>query len=170
MYVYSVYTCTLIMQLYKTPGFFHRYMYWNVRGDAERNGLFRGPLGMFRDSQDLACPAAIPVEEMIFLSPTLLDFVLEPNVFIYFIADNAIHFVGFDKQNNGTIEDSNAMLLESFGDATVSIIDNNARRCNATTRTCSQIVATVGTITDLLVFRKSKQPFPSESSSLFTPV
>lgn len=142
-------------------------MYWNVRGDAERNGFFRGPLGMFRDSEDSACPAAIPVEETIFLSPALLDFVLEPDVFIYFIADNAIHFVGFDKQNNGTIEDSNAMLLESFGDSTVSILANNARMCNATTRMCSQTLATVGTITDLVVFRKSKQPFPSESSSLF---
>ena len=150
--------------------FFHRYMYWNVREDAENNGFFRGPLGMFRDSQDLACPSPIRVEETIFLSSTLLDFVLEPNVFIYYIADSAIHFVGFDKQNNGTIEDSNAMLLESFGDSTVGILANNARRCNATTRTCSQTPATVGTITDLLVFRKSKQPFPSESSSLFTPV
>ena len=138
-------------------------MYWNVLGDEDNNGFFRGPLGMFRESQTAVCPSTVPAMEMISLSPTLLDFVLEPDVFIYYIADSAIHFVGFDKQNNGTIEESNAMLVESFGDVTVGIHLDEARRCNATTRDCFTTPANVGRpVNDILVFRKSKQPLPSE--------
>ena len=136
----------------------HRYMYWNEQG----NGLFRGPLDEFQSSE--CSPPS--TKETIFSSSPVVDFVLEPEVFIYFTADQVVQFVGFDKENNGTIEGSEAMFLESFGDATVVIFNNITRLCNATTQTCPFSVASLYSdevypiIDDILVFRKSKQPLP----------
>ena len=152
---YTVYTCTLYVC---------RYMYWNVRGDVDNNGLFRGPLGDFRSSQSASCPIETPMEETIFQSPDLRDFVLEPDVFIYFIDNESLHYVGFDKQNNGSIP-LNATFVESFGEVTVTITNNVALKCNTSTDDCSSQVAVYlsavyPVIDDILVFRKSKQPLP----------
>lgn len=135
-------------------------MYWNEQG----NGLFRGPLNEFQSSEGSLC-SSLSTEETIFSTSTVVDFVLEPEVFIYFIADQAVQFVGFDKQNNGTIEDSNAMLLESFGDTTVIINNNLTRMCSATMQRCNSNSDRYEddiypNIDDILVFRKSKQPLP----------
>ena len=129
-------------------------MYWNEQG----NGLFRGPLDEFQSSE--CSPPS--TRETIFSSSPVVDFVLEPDVFIYFIADQVVQFVGFDKENNGTIEGSEAMFLESFGDATVVIFNNSTRICNATTQTCSPLYhdEIYSNTDDILVFRKSKQPLP----------
>ena len=133
-------------------------MYWNEQG----NGLFRGPLEEFQSS-DCSPPS---LKQTIFSSSPVVEFVLEPEVFIYFTADQVVQFVGFDKENNGTIEGSEAMFLESFGDAAVIIFNNIARICNATTQSCPSSVASVYNdvdypiIDDILVFRKSKQPLP----------
>ena len=142
-------------------------MYWSVRGAVDGNGLFRGPLRDFRRSQTLDCPDGAPVQETIFLSPLLLDFVLEPDVFIYFTDGDSLYFIGFDKQNNGSIMKSNQILVESFGEVTVTITPTEmgpyAVMCNATASACSDAPAEytgADVINDILVFRKSKQPLP----------
>lgn len=137
-------------------------MYWSVHGDG---GLFRGELKDFRNSASSACRNKVETEADIFLTPTLTDFVLEPDVFIYLIDNRTLHFIGFDKQNNGSVGDSiRAMFVESFGDATVTIIDNFAVLCNVTSSSCPVSATTYPgdepPIDDILVFRKSKQPLP----------
>ena len=148
---------------------FYSYFYWSVHGDFGENGLFRGPLDDFRDSQSSLCPTETPSEEVVFLSPTLVDFVLEPDVFVYFITDNTVHYIGFDKQNNGSIIPAAGMLVESFGEHTVSYYDmlSFARTCNAETGMCSAHVEMFSDISfrdidDILVFRKAKQPLPGK--------
>ena len=93
----------------------------------------------------------------------LLDFVLEPDVFIYFVATRGLQYIGFDQQNNGSIIEAQISSLDAFGDTVLIISDSYLQVCNATVGTCQSNVSlyTGGQpITDVLTFRKSKQPLP----------
>lgn len=141
-------------------------MYWN----EQDNGLFRGSLEEFQSSECSMSPPS--TKQTIFSNSPVADFVLEPEVFIYFTADQVVQFVGFDMENNGTIADSGAMLLESFGDATVIILNNITRVCNATTQTCLSLASeyvdeVYPNIDDIVVFRKSKQPLPGTCAGYY---
>lgn len=135
---------------------------------GSNNGLFRGSLDDFRRSQTLDCPDTAPISEVIFSSPTLVDFVLEPDVFIYFISNNDLYYVGFDKENNGTIINSGSELVEAFGALTVIFTSEGlprARMCSSVTNDCAATLALfhedlMPFIDDAIVFRKSKQPLP----------
>ena len=139
-------------------------------GDLDGNGLFRGSLDEFRNSQSLDCPDTAPTMiETVFSSTSLIDFVLEPDVFIYFISDNTLHYIGFDKQNNGTIMSSNSMLVEAFGELAVIFTQlqqiSTASMCSTEDNDCSDTLAVLPNeflpfIDDAIVFRKSKQPLP----------
>lgn len=97
----------------------------------------------------------------------LIDFVLEPDVFIYFVTMRGLQFIGFDQQNNGSINEAQIMSLDAFGDAVVIISDSDpifSKVCNVTERGCESLVSFYDDenfpITDVLTFRKSKQPLP----------
>ena len=127
--------------------------------------MFRGSLNDFRSSQTSTCPQVDAVQEFVFSSANFTDFVLEPDVFIYFIAENTVHYIGFDQQNNGSIMGNNAMLLESFGEIIVTVTNNFGVRCNATAGKCEFNLAVYNgnnNIEDILVLRKSKQPLPGK--------
>ena len=126
--------------------------------------MFRGSLNDFRSSQTSTCPQVDAVQEFVFSSANFTDFVLEPDVFIYFIAENTVHYIGFDQQNNGSIMGNNAMLLESFGEIIVTVTNNISVRCSATAAKCEFNLALYNgnNIEDILVLRKSKQPLPGK--------
>ena len=127
--------------------------------------MFRGSLNDFRSSQTSTCPQVDAVQEFVFSSANFTDFVLEPDVFIYFIAENTVHYIGFDQQNNGSIMGNNAMLLESFGEIIVTVTNNIGVRCSATAAKCEFNLALYNSnnnIEDILVLRKSKQPLPGK--------
>ena len=142
------------------------YFYWSVHGDSDNNGLFQWPLGVFRNSLSSDCLTGTQDEEQVFSSDTLVDFVLEPDVFIYFISGGVVNFIGFDKQNHGSISTATGMLVESFGEKTLSY-STFAQACSAETGTCLQHIEmfmddSFSLIDDMLVFRKAKQPLPSK--------
>ena len=125
--------------------------------------MFRGSLNDFRSSQTPTCPPVDSIqEEIVFWSSNLIDFVLEPDVFIYFVADNTLYYIGFDKQNNGSFGGNNPMLLESFGEILVTVTGTLGVRCNVTAGQCLFAFTQYdgNNIEDILVFRKSKQPLP----------
>ena len=96
----------------------------------------------------------------------LRDFVLEPDVFIYFVTMRGLQFIGFDQQNNGSIIEAQIMSLDAFGDTVIIISDSNptfSKVCNVTARLCQSTISVyvdMQPITDILTFRKSKQPLP----------
>jgi hypothetical protein len=143
----------------------HGYLYWSIDDVSSDGGLFRGSLNDFRSSQTSTCPQVDAVQ-VVFSSANFADFVLEPDVFIYFIAENTVHYIGFDKQNNGSIMGNIAMLLESFGEIIVTVTDNIGVRCDATAGECDfNLAPYIGNnIEDILVLRKSKQPLPAPPS------
>lgn len=97
----------------------------------------------------------------------LQDFALEPDVFIYFVTMRGLHFIGFDQQNNGSIDEAQVMSLDAFGDTVVVISDSDpifSKVCNVTAGLCQSTISIYmdedSPITDVLTFRKSKQPLP----------
>lgn len=135
---------------------FCSYIYWNINED----GLFRGSLNNF---QTFTCSVDTLQEEVVFSNVNVTDFVLEPNVFIYFITENTVHYIGFDKQNNGSLIQNNVKLVESFGETAVTISGNFAVMCDVPSGLCSAnfVPYMGGNIDDILVLRKSKQPLAS---------
>ena len=113
------------------------------------------------------CLSGTQDEEQVFSSDTLVDFVLEPDVFIYFISGGIVNFIGFDKQNYGSISTApDSMLVESFGEKTVSY-SAFAQACSAETGMCLQhlemfVDSSLSLVDDMLVFRKAKQPLPGK--------
>ena len=136
---------------------FCSYIYWSIN---EGDGLFRGSLNDFQTS---TCPVDTLQEEVVFSNAKVIDFVLEPDVFIYFITEDTVHYVGFDKQNNGSFNVLNVMLVESFGETAVTISGIAATVCDVPAGPCpgSIVVHNRGNIDDILVLRKSKQPLAS---------
>ena len=136
-----------------------RYMYWSV----DSSGLFRASLGELQSSE---CISGVMSEENVFSSSNLVDFVLEPDVYIYLASQQGIEFIGFDQQTNGSIDASNLAHLESYGDAIVTVFSNMfVRICNSSTVVCDLSVvpymnSEYPAISDILTFRKSKQPLP----------
>ena len=150
-------------------------MYWSVKSGSN-NGLFRGSLDDFRSSQTQDCPDTTPMAEVIFSSSNLVDFVLEPGVFIYLISNNNLNYVGFDKENNGTIMNSGSELVEAFGELTVIFTSAGfiprARMCSTVTNECASTAAQfhddlMPFIDDAIVFRRSKQPLPGIYANIF---
>ena len=96
----------------------------------------------------------------------LRDFVLEPDVFIYFVTMRGLQFIGFDQQNNGSIIEAQIMSLDAFGDTVIIISDSDptfSKVCNVTAGLCQSTISVymgMQPITDILTFRKSKQPLP----------
>ena len=133
-----------------------RYMYWSV----DSSGLFRASLGELQSSE---CISGVISEENVFSSSNLVDFVLEPDVYIYLADQQGIQFIGFDQQTNGSIAASNLAHLESYGDAIVTVFNNMlVRFCNSSTVMCDDSVVNseYPAISDILTFRNSKQPLP----------
>ena len=94
----------------------------------------------------------------------LRDFVLEPDVFIYFVTMRGLQFIGFDLQNNGSIIEAQILLLDAFDDTVLILSDSNptfSKVCNVTVEQCQSTISVytgMQPITDVLTFRKSKQP------------
>ena len=136
-----------------------RYMYWSVNS----SGLFRASLGELQSSE---CISGVISEENVFSSSNLVDFVLEPDVYIYLADQQGTQFIGFDQQTNGSIAASNLAHLESYGDAIVPVFSNMfVRFCNSTTVECDgsavpYVNSQYPDISDILTFRNSKQPLP----------
>ena len=134
-------------------------------------GLFRASLGELQSSE---CISGVISEQNVFSSSNLVDFVLEPDVYIYLADQQGIQFIGFDQQTNGSIAASNLAQLESYGDAIITIFNSVfVRFCNATTVECdSSVIIYMNLeypdINDILTFRKSKQPLPGTLTLMYT--
>ena len=94
----------------------------------------------------------------------LLDFVLEPDVFIYFVTMRGLQFIGFDLQNNGSIIEALILSLDAFDDTVLIFSNSNptfSKVCNVTGGLCQTTISVYmdgQPITGVLTFRKSKQP------------
>ena len=142
-------------------------MYWSINSSDGSGGLFRASLGdLLMVNSD--CPSNFPSESTIIADSLLLDFVLEPSIFIYFISSIGLQSTGFDQQNGGNLSDESirfATSLEAFVEAIVTVTvsggENLFRICSISAKCQSTLSFYPGeSVIDISAFRKSKQPLP----------